>query len=533
MKFNTMLKKTALAAAIATVSFGASAAGTLTVATPTVLANEIFGAGSETTTIALPVMTFTSTDITAQPVANVSTVKLTLGNVAIFGDNYDDPAKWAAQGVVVNVGGVTLNGANAKVTAGGTSNDNQVTITITDATAVTNMQNITVSGFKVKNLKTLLERVGEDSVRSTSAVLEVRNNTTSNGPADFATAEAEEVIVAINGVVFASTNTDSNREMLNIMNGQTNFTIAKGALAKSDFGVGQPHVALGTLGVNRGVYKTIKAKKEDGISLFDLTGSDKLTITFSAESELDSYAGAGLYLAKAGTACGAAAQKIAPASIAGQSAVFNLTGNDVTLDQSLAVCVEATGSRIEELKNLTANAEIAKDAKGEGGYYSARYTNSKGGPLEYGSIGASGCSVTLFNLPNVGAKDKGFLRLTNTSAYPGKVSATVWAQNGTKLETETKILDTLAPHATAIFHTNPAQATNLATNQVYLGDSLTGFVAGETGRSRIILQGAFPSCEALGLIRSENGTLVNMTSTVSSTAGAVSAPSNNTSNTQN
>lgn len=525
MKFNTMLKKTALAAAIATVSFGASAAGTLTVAQPTVLANEIFGTGSETTTIAMPEMKFVSTDITALPVVNVSTVKLTLGNVAIFGDNYDDPAKWATQGIVVKVGGVggvTLDGTNAKVTAGGTSNDNQVTITITNVTAGMDMQDITVSGFKVKNLKTLLERVGESSVRSTSAVLEVR----SNGPADFATAEAKDVIVAINGVVFASTNTDSNREMLNIMNGQTNFTIAKGVLAKSDFGVGQPHVALGTLQVNRGVYNTIKASKENG-ALFDLTGSDKLTITFSAESELGSYAGAGLYLAKNGTACGAAAQKLTP-TIAGQSAVFNLTGNDVTLDQSLAVCVEAKGSRIEELKNLNANAEIA-----QGDYYSVRYTNSKGGPLPYGSIGVSGCTVTLFNLPNVGAKDKGFLRLTNTSAYQGKVSATVWAQNGTKLETETKILDTLAPHATAIFHTNPAQATNLATNQIYLGDSLTGFVAGETGRSRIILQGAFPSCEALGLVRSENGTLVNMTSTVSSTAGAVSAPANNTSNTQN
>lgn len=527
MKINTMLKKTALAAAIATVSFGASAAGTLTVDQPTVLANEIFGTGSETTTIAMPEMKFVSTDITAQPVENVSTVKLTLGNVAIFGDNYDDPAKWAAQGVAVKVGGVALNNTNAKVTAGGTSNDNQVTITITDAAAVTDMQNITVSGFKVKNLKTLLERVGESSIRKTSATLEVRNNTTSNGPADYATAKAEEVIVAINGVVFSSTNTVDNREMLNIMKGQENFTIAKGTLAKSDFGPGQPHVTLGTLDVKRGVYDTIKASKEDG-TLFDLTGSDKLTITFSAESELDSYAGAGLYLAKAGTACGAAAQKIAPKSIAGQSAEFELTGNDVTLDQSLAVCVEATGKRMEELKSLTANAEIA-----QGDYYSARYTNSKGGPLPYGSIGASGCTVTLFNLPNVGAKDKGFLRLTNTSVYPGKVSATVWAQNGDKLETETKILDTLAPHATAIFHTNPAQATNLATNQIYLGDSLTGFVEGETGRSRIILQGAFPSCEALGLIRSENGTLVNMTSTVSSTAGAVSAPSNNTSNTQN
>lgn len=532
MKFNTLLKKTALAAAIATVSFGASAAGTLTVAKPTVLANEIFGNGSETTVIALPEMTFASADITAQPIANESTVKLTLGNEVIFGFNYDDPTAWATQGVVVKVGGVTLDGSNAKVTAGGTSNDNQVTITITDAAAVTDMQNISVSGFKVKNLKALLERQGESSVRSTTAALEVRNNTAGNAPKDFATDDAKDVIIAINGVEFVSTTTQNNRELLNIMNGQENFTIAKGTAAKSDFGVGKDVIELGSLTVKRGVYDTIKASKEDG-TLFDLVGQDKLTFKFSADSDLATYAGAGLYLTKEGATCDAAtsAQKVSPV-INGQAAVFNLTGNDVVLDQSMNLCVAKTGNRIEELQNLTATAEI-KEVGDQKGYYNARYTYSEGGPLNFGSIGTNGCTVTLFNLPNVNAADNAFLRFTNTSDYQGKVSATVWSQAGEKLEKETLVLDSLAPHATAILHTNKAQGTNLDNNVVYLGDSLQNFVAKETGRSRIVLQGAFPSCEALGLVRSSNGTLVNMTSTVSSVAGATPAASNNTSNTQN
>lgn len=529
MKINTFLKKTALAAAIATVSFGASAAGTLTVANPTVLANEIFGNGSESTVIAMPEMTFVSTDITAQPIADESTVKLTLGNEVIFGFNYDDPTAWATQGVVVKVGGVTLDETNSKVTAGGTSNDNQVTITITDAVAVTDMQAISVSGFKVKNLKTLLERQGVSSIRSTTAALEVRNNVSGNTPADYATDLAKPVIVAINGVVFDRTSTDGNRELLNITNGQVNFTVAKGALAKNDFGAGQPFVELGSLTVKRGVYNTIQASKEDG-TLFDLVGQDELTFNFSADSDLTTYAGTpgtGLYLTKAGATCAAAtpAQKVSP-TINGQTAVFNLTGNDVVLDQPMNVCVAATGDRIEELKSLSANAEVKP-------YYNARYTFSEGGPLNYGSIGTNGCTVTLFNLPNVNAADNAFLRFTNTSDFQGKVNATVWSQSGTKLESETQILDSLAPHATAIFHTNAAQATNLANNTVYLGDDLTTFVAKETGRSRIVLQGAFPSCEALGLVRSSNGTLVNMTSTVSNTAGNIPAEANGTSNTQN
>ncbi|EBX2782356.1 hypothetical protein DRL78_24600, partial [Salmonella enterica subsp. enterica serovar Hadar] len=36
---------------------------------------------------------------------------------------------------------------------------------------------------------------------------------------------------------------------------------------------------------------------------------------------------------------------------------------------------------------------------------------------------------------------------------------------------------------------------------------------GANGRARLVLEGEFPTCEALGLIRSANGTITNMTST--------------------
>ena len=139
MKVNSLLIKTTLAAAVASVSFGATAATVnLGVATPVVLANEIFGENSNTTIVQLPELTFTGSDV-GTSTAN-STIKLTLGGQAVFGEVYDDPAGWAAQNIVVNVGGTVLDGSNATVTAGGTRNDNQITIKVAAGLDLSNIE---------------------------------------------------------------------------------------------------------------------------------------------------------------------------------------------------------------------------------------------------------------------------------------------------------------------------------------------------------------------------------------------------------
>ncbi|MNG28736.1 hypothetical protein D3C84_1140380 [compost metagenome] len=48
---------------------------------------------------------------------------------------------------------------------------------------------------------------------------------------------------------------------------------------------------------------------------------------------------------------------------------------------------------------------------------------------------------------------------------------------------------------------------------------------GVGGRARLVLEGEFPTCEALGLIRTPNGTLVNMTSTTQGNFNGDSGPS--------
>lgn len=514
MKFNSMLTKTALAAAIATVSFGASA-GTMTVATPTVLANEIFGPQSETTIIQMPSMAFTSTTITSLPVNNVSTIKLTLGGDVIFGEVYDDPAKWAAQNIIVTVGGVTLDATNASVSAGGTSNDNQITINIVNGAGM-DLKNINLSGFKVKNLKSSLERVGAGSTRWTTAALEVRNNP-GNTAADFDNTVATNVIASINGVTLTSaangytTAAPTERARINVADEQKKFTTSVGTTSATDFNPGQNSLRLGDLTIQRGLLGTIPASKEDG-TLFDFTGSDTLTLALAGTNDLTGYGQ--FYLTTDATCTNANKVGTGSAVAANNTSVPLTLTNTAILGTPLQLCAQATGTQRIAEAGIAANLNVK--------YYSVRYTNSEA-TADYGRVLRNGCQVSLFNLPNVNAADNAFIRFTNTSELAGQVNAFVWTEDGRQLDLDKEVFSSLGKHQTVVLHTNAAQKGS----GVYLGDALPTFGAETTGRARIVLQGAFPSCEALGLVRSSNGTLVNMTSTV------YSGSENNTSNTSN
>lgn len=521
MKFNTLLKKTALAAAIATISFGASA-GTMTVTTPTVLANEIFGNQSETTVISMPAMAFVSTTLTSLPVDGVSTIKLTLGGDVIFGEVYDDPADWLAQGISVVSNGVVLNGLNSAVTAGGTNNDNQITIQITNGTGM-DLKDITLQGFKVKNLKSSLERLGAGSTRWTTAALEVRSNVGST-LADFDNTAATNVIASINGIELSgtangyTTPAGTERARINVADEQQLFTNAVGSLSAADFVTpGQNTLRLGDLTIDRGTLGVVPANKEDG-SLFDFTGSDVVTLSLSGTADLSGYGQ--FYLTTAATCDGVVATKVATGSaLAANNLSVPMTfSNTAVLGTTLQFCAETTGTQRIAEAGISADLGVT--------YYSTRYTDSTSS-ADYGRVLRNGCQVTLFNLPNVNAADNAFIRFTNTSSQAGQVNAYVWTEDGTQIDIDQEVVASLGKHATTVLHTNKD-----LTSGVYLGDALPQFAA-TTGRSRIVLQGAFPSCEALGMVRSANGTLVNMTSTVYSDGRSAAPVENNTSNTSN
>lgn len=528
MKFNTLLKKSALAVAIATVSFGASA-GKLEIETPTVLANEIFGAGSETTSIRLPgaVFTSTTTDLKITELDG-TTIKLTLGGAASFAENYQDPEAWAAQGIKVTVGGASVVKSDIADITGGTANDNQITITLkkNDGLAkdlkTEKATNIKLEGFKVKNLKSALERKGAGKLEVSTATVEVRQ------AALFENTPTAVAFASINGVALEATPTGytaavPGRNRIQVDAEQKKFTLATGVAAAGDFNgaaavniltLGDVLVERGTVGKNKfDISETAEANKESGAP-FDFTGGDTVSLTLSSDVP---YANYGKVYVTSATTCDAVTGVIAEFSVtdlAVTSKSVEVPTSKINLDSATPwkLCAVVDGTkRIPE-----ANFDLGLKAT----YYSARYTESVGA-ADYGKVLRNGCQVTLFNLPNVNAADDAFIRFTNTSLKAGEVNAYVWDESGKQLDLGATVIDSLDKHATVVLHTNAAQQGT----GVYLGDVLPEFAA-STGRSRIVLEGAFESCEALGLVRGANGgPLTNMTSTV------YSGGENNTSNT--
>lgn len=547
MKINSLIAKTALAAAIAGASFAASA-GTLTIPNPSVFANEIFGTGSETTSIRLPQVQFkadNSVTGVATAVATGATIKLTLEGNAVFAENYQDASAWATQGVMLTVndgtaaaayttgdqvvvGGTGAGGGEIVDITGGTAGDNQITITLSSTavgnlTATETLDWISIEGLKVQNLKGALERVGTGSQRTSGVTLEVRetggNFENTNKPAAF---------VSINGVAMSYTPTGYvaplvGRARIQVASDQKLFTTALGAASANDFTGSQNDLDLGTLTLARGVTVAasgvpagLDAGKETGIA-FDFTGQDTLTLTLNTDTDLANYGN--VYLTPTGS-CGGYAAGTDFLRNANDN-TFPVSTSDINLGATttLNLCAEVPAAGAA---GKIPQASFDADMKVE--YFNVRYTDSTG-TADFGRVLRNGCSVTLFNLPHVNANDSAMIRFTNTSGnQSGEVTVSVWDEKGNKLDESASVLGNLDAHATAILHTNSKLADTA--NRVYLGDALPQFGASE-GRSRIVVEGAFPSCEALGMIRSDNGTLVNMTSTVYSDG------SNNTSNTDN
>lgn len=519
MKINSLLAKTALAAAIAGASFTA-AAGTLSIATPSVVAIELFGeaksaeGASNQTSITLPEIKF-NTDI-----AESGSIKLTLAETdAVFSSDFNTPANWESQGVVIKVDGTELDENNVTAVDAGTQGNNVIIIHTTE----TLDGDITIEGLKVWNL-----RDTHNKLNGTTAV-----NVELQGASKFDSAPNEIAIYTAKGVELTSRATgydfgaSATRGYIEVATNQTQFTDAI-SVRGADPIVDQTTAAhrdtfdadsavqelyLGELSLARGKVTVggndFDAGNEQG-SKFQISGGDTLTLTLSSDVALNNY---NLQLNSASD-CGAATAE--------STAANNIYSNDgktvelklnsvVDLDASTPyhLCAVATGGeRLEQINSLLAS--VAVD------YTNVRYGRSAA-TVDFGAVRRNGCSVTLFNLPNATGRDVGNIRFTNTSAtQSGEVSVSAYAQDGSVLASDVVVLDNLAPHATALLQSRAGNGVDLS---AALGDF--------EGRARIQINGAFPSCEALGLVSRSGGDVVNMTSTV------YSGSANGTSNTDN
>jgi hypothetical protein len=558
-----ILAKSAMAIAIATISGGVFA-GTLAVDTfPVKLAEEVFGDGTLTngseqssmeTLVATPAVTYTVTTANVSGGALgavISTVKVTLDKGAVFGEDLSDIAKWTAStanvvfgfaptvaGVVATTntdGAASVSGDTTAYTvtvdSGGAIGDNTVVFKITSAANGLDLalKTVALDQIKTKNLTSALKKGGSGPVRMGVEYRRV----TAPIVTDTATAAIifESAQVAKLDGTLTTYLAGGGRARIDVADTEKTFTGVgagnTGANASQDFDETDNSrlVTLGTLKVIRNLTgyagDTTLLKKENGDE-FDFQGSDEITVTLTSATSLSSYSA--VYLSTAACAVTTPGGSFVGAAVTGDanSVKVTLTGqSSIQLETGYNVCAVAKGDvTIPEAVTFDANLNVE--------YFNPRYTRSQS-TFAYGPILRNGCQVTLFNLPTPGASDDAFIRLTNVSEKSGSVRAFIWTEDGQKIDVNSTLVTTLAGHATTVLHTSADQATG-----VYLGSKMPTYAAATAGRHRLVLQGAFPACEALGLIRTPAGVLTNMTSTTySGDDSRLGADQSGTSNTSN
>jgi hypothetical protein len=534
----TFLKKSALAVAIAAsvASIPAMAAdyeftgGSGTV----VLANVIFGegnpgTGSEETLINAPSVLFDLTEggtLTGDlSDGTVATIKFTLGGDAVFGEDLSTTALLAASNsgnafVVVDTTGTI---ATWEVVQGGAIGDNTITIEITSA-AAESIETVTFAGYKVKRLTSALKasssdprvRLGVEYVESDSGdVDDVANTATGTPLVIFGSQEPLD----LTGTAVDFNATPFTR--INVGGGELTFTDSLTDGRKDFDATGEvSYVTLGTIQLNREAISAASfpaaiaglVKKENGAD-FDFQGGDTHKLTIVASSGM-LQPGGDIFLSN--VACGAAAPVIPGLSNysdeidADGVATMNISGNTTTLTTSYNLCYAANGDdKIPEASEIKATWTVD--------FFNSRYDNRELTSVTYGPLKRNGCIASFFNVPGVGENDTAFIRLTNTSSTnEGPVIATLYAQDGSVIVEDKEISGTLEQHATQVYTTLGASTTNAHGQSILsIAEALDidGNAAEYKGRARLVLKGAFDTCEGLGMLRTGEGSLFNLTAT--------------------
>jgi hypothetical protein len=238
--------------------------------------------------------------------------------------------------------------------------------------------------------------------------------------------------------------------------------------------------------------------KED-LTEFALNGGDTVHINFNSSDSLSAYDW--VYLTEDGDDCHIGSS-IGAFTTYGSSGTISFSGAANTQMQvGYHLCLNADGVSVIPLAN-SFNTDLEVE------YFNIRYLDSMYNNLGWNGLTDNGCTVTLFNVPNPNSGDTAFIRLTNITDFGGRVRADMWDEAGNLMPGTSDLTDYLDPHATAVYTSDPSAPGS----SVYLGDHVPLFDS-SSARSRVVLRGSFPTCEAIGLVRSPNGTLTNMTST--------------------
>ena len=548
-----LLKKSLMAAAIAAAATTATAADLdfSNSGETIVLANVIFGegspgTGSEETLITAPEATFDlvvatgnnngDIGVAAQP----ATIKFTLGGGAIFGEDLSTTAAVDAANatngvlsVAAGVGAVTY-----EVVQGGAIGDNTITFELTFGADNDTLESVTFVGYKVKNLTSAL-KPSSTNPRVQLGVEYVESGAAADGDDVVATATDTPLTIfasqePLNLTATAVDFGTSPFLRINVGNGEKTFT--DGPLdGRSDFDPAgdATRVNLGTLqlalesinttsfpGANAGI-----VKKENGDD-FDFQGGDTHALNITAAS--GSFQTGGTMFLTTDATCADETHpglNVTTGALTATGLSTSVSGTTTALTSSYNLCYAANGTAaIPEVAEITAAWEVD--------FFNTRYDNRSLTAGTYGPLRRNGCIASFFNIPaSSNANDTAYVRLTNTSTTnTGDIRGTLYAQDGTVLGADVTVAPALAIHATQVFSTEGADRT-AGTGETIL-DIETAFgitdPADYKGRARLVLKGAFDTCEGLGLIRNAStGALYNMTSTTQGNEAAAPNDGNN------
>lgn len=221
--------------------------------------------------------------------------------------------------------------------------------------------------------------------------------------------------------------------------------------------------------------------------------ANKVLITLSGDfTGIEEVTGAGITGCDAGGANPDAANYTNKFKIVGDKA-YAVNTNAVAAGATLATAPRwhLDGETSQEARSFTVEAEVLADT-----LFVAHDVQDSEGTLY--TIDRNGATRKLYNIPPPGGSDKGFVRITNKTASAGKIVGTMYNQDGQLLGTaNTVLVETLQPNQTVVF-----TETQLAAL----------FANWTTGRARIVINAELTGMEIMGLVRSANGTLTNMSS---------------------
>ncbi|WP_334050859.1 hypothetical protein [Alteromonas gracilis] len=561
-----LFKKTALAVALTAAASSSAFAADLAFNSDqtVVLADVIFGngkpgTGSEETLITAPSVTFSlmndaqgnaiagATGDLFPDVASFATVKFTLGGGAVFGEDLSTTTLVNnANGGDGNPGtGAFSVVADADVTyqvvQGGAIGDNTITFQFTTTTPGDAIESMTFEGYAVKNLTPALNPDSDDKIVELGVeYVEAINSDDTNDAGDISsvdeTATDEPLVVFASQAPFEleATPVDFVGEApfvrINVGNSEKSFT-AGTADGRSDFdadadltvlSLGTLQLSLEEAGTFGGINVAGNVRKENGDD-FDFQGGDDHTLTFSVGSgQLQE--GAEVYLhtdvdCTNGDTFGTV-NTISEDELTSFGIEVSGTTTQLTSEYHVCYSIDSDES-IPEVGQIAATWNVD--------FFNARYDNIAEEAGDFGDLLRNGCIASFFNVPASGNADTAYIRLTNTSTTnEGDIRGTLYAQDGTVLGEDVTIAPDLAVHATQIFSTEGADRTTGADQEVLDIETAFGVDGADyKGRARLVLKGAFDTCEGQGLIRTGGGSLFNMTSTTQGNEAANPNDGNN------